>query len=101
MIDLDFTFESEVWLWQAEKGAWHFVTLPHEMSEDIKVFTKHLARGFKSVKVQVTIGETSWSTSIFPSKQNGSYILPLKAAVRKAEDFGVGDRVKIDLRIPT
>ena len=101
MIDLDFSFESKVWLWQAEKGAWHFATLPSDMSDDIKAFTAHLARGFRSVKVEARIGDTVWKTSIFPSKERGAYILPLKAAVRKAEGIDLEDTVHIDLTIPT
>ena len=101
MIDLEFSFTSEVWLWQAKKGAWHFVTLPVEMSEDIKAFTKHLARGFRSVKVEAKIGETKWKTSIFPSKEHDTFLLPIKKSVRDAEDFGVGSAVTVDLRIPT
>ena len=101
MIDLEFSFTADVWLWQAEKAAWHFVELPNEMSEDIKAFTKHLARGFRSVKVEASIGETRWRTSIFPSKERGAYILPLKKSVRDAEDIGAGSTVSVDLRIPT
>ena len=101
MIDLEFSFTGEVWLWQAKKGAWHFITLPVEISEDIKAFTKHLARGFRSVKVEARIGETRWKTSIFPSKVYGAFILPIKKSVRDAEDFGVASMVTIDLRIPT
>jgi len=101
MIDLDFTFESQVWLWQAEKGAWHFINVPSDISEDIKAFTKHLARGFRSVKVEVTIGGTVWKTSIFPSKERGCYILPIKAAVRTAENISVGDEVAVAMRVPT
>lgn len=101
MIDLEFSFQSKVWLWQAEKGAWHFVTLPTDMSEDIKAFTKHLARGFRSVKVEARIGETRWKTSIFPSKEYSAYILPLKKSVRDAEDIGLNMTVSVDLAIPT
>ena len=101
MIDLEFSFTSEIWLWQAEKAAWHFAALPEDMSEDIKAFTKHLARGFGSVKVEARIGETSWKTSIFPSKERGTYILPIKKSVRMAEDIGAASMVTIDLRIPT
>ena len=101
MIDLEFTFTSEVWLWQAEKAAWHFVALPVEMSEDIKAFTKHLSRGFRSVKVEARIGETRWKTSIFPSKEHRAYILPIKKSVRVAEDIGVDSNVTVDLRVPT
>jgi hypothetical protein len=101
MIELDFSFTSEIWLWQAEKGAWHFVALPVEMSEDIKAFTQHLARGFRSVKVEARIGETAWKTSIFPSKARSAHILPIKKSVRLSEDICVGSSVTIALRIPT
>jgi len=102
MIDLDFTFSGDVWLWQTETAtAWHFVTLPVDISEDIKAFTKHFARGFRSVKVEVRIGATIWKTSLFPSKEKGAYLLPLKKSVRVAEDIGVGSVAEIHLRIPT
>ena len=102
MIDLDFTFSGKMWLWQSETAtAWHFITLPIELSEDIKAFTKHLSRGFGSVKVEVTIGETVWKTSIFPSKQHGGYILPIKKAVRQAEDMTLNKTFDVALRIPT
>ena len=101
-IDLEFSFPAELWLWQSETAtAWHFVTLPVELSEDIKAFTKHLARGFRSVKVEVRIGETAWKTSLFPSKEHGAYLLPIKKSVRTAEDLRVGSACEIHLRVPT
>jgi len=102
MIDLDFTFSGEMWLWQSENAtAWHFVTLPVELSEDIKAFTKHLARGFRSVKVEVRIGETTWKTSLFPSKEKGAYLLPIKKSVRTTENLCIGGNFEIHLRVPT
>lgn len=97
-MDLAFEFSSEVWLWQAEKSAWHFVTLPEDQSEEIKFFSDNNTtkkRGWGAVKVQVTIGGTSWETSIFPHKESNAYILPIKAAVRKAENVEVGRVVSI------
>ena len=102
MIDLDFTFSGEMWRWQSETAtAWHFITLPAELSEDIKAFTKHLVRGFRSVKVEVRIGETTWKTSLFPSKDRGAYILPIKKSVRAAENMSAGSVVTVYLRVPT
>ena len=102
MIDLEYSFSGKVWKWQTETTtAWFFVTLPVEISEDIKAFTKHLARGFRSVKVEVRVGETVWKTSLFPSKEKGAYLLPLKKAVRLAENINVDSRVEVHLRIPT
>jgi hypothetical protein len=55
-------------------------------------------RGFGSVKVEVTIGESSWSTSLFPQK-GGSWFLPVKAAIRRAEGLAEGEPVRGTLRL--
>ena len=33
--------------------------------------------GFGSVPVHVALGATQWSTSLFPDKQRGTYVLPV------------------------
>jgi len=101
MMDLSFTFAGECWLWQG-KGAWHFVTLPVEQSEEIKFFNKNLhdkTRGWGAVRVQVAIGQTTWKTSIFPYAKTKAYILPIKAEVRKKEDVLAGSMVQIKLKV--
>ena len=52
-----------------------------------------------SVYVKVTLGGTSWATSVFPSKDVGGYLLPVKAAVRKKEGVGEGDVVTVELSL--
>ena len=101
MLDLDFTFKNKIWLFSSTKASWHMVTVPREISDDIKAFTKHLAKGFRSVKVTVTVGETTWKTSLFPDSKTGCYFLPLKASVRKDENLANGDDVDIHLRVAT
>jgi len=81
MIDLSFTFTSELWMYQG-KGAWFFVTLPTSESEKIKFFNQG-RRGWGSVRAMVTIGKTKWQTSIFPDSKAGAYLLPIKADIRK------------------
>ncbi|GGX73639.1 hypothetical protein GCM10011309_24650 [Litorimonas cladophorae] len=96
MIDLDFEFTAALWEW---KGSWVFVTLPVEMSADIKHFTRHSARGFRSVRVKFRIGDTEWNTSLFPDKESGAYFLPIKKAIRKAEDLEIGDSVDVAISV--
>ncbi len=98
MIDLDFTFTAELWEWQG-KGSWVFVTLPADLSADIKHFTRHLPRGFGSVRVAVSVGATTWKTSVFPHKEQGGYILPIKKAVRTAEALTIGDTVDFAISV--
>ena len=102
MLDLSFTFSSPCWLWQSSATAWHFITLPQDKSEEIKYFNENMhekRRGWGAVRVLVTVGETSWQTSIFPSSELKAYILPVKADVRKKEKILVGNDVKVSLKI--
>ena len=52
-------------------------------------------RGWGSMKVRATVGDTDWATSIFPAKEMGGWLLPVKAAVRKAEGLVAGDMVRV------
>jgi len=45
----------------------------------------------------VRIGKTTITTSLFPKQ--GSYLVPLKDALRKPENLKVGDAVKVTLEI--
>ncbi len=96
--DLHFEFEAMLWLYQG-KAAWHFITLPAELSEQIRFFTSGNKTAWGSVRVSVTIGDTKWNTSIFPDSKLGSYGLPVKAAVRKAQNIQVGDVVSVRLDV--
>ena len=96
MVPIDFS--AELWLWQAEKGAWHFLSVPSGESDAVRMFAGP-RRGFGSVKVQATIGGSTWKTSVFPSKESGGFILPVKKAVRTAEGIGTGDRVNVVLEV--
>ncbi len=58
-----------------------------------------MRRGFGSVRVEATIGKTSWKTSIFPDSRSGTYLLPLKASVRRAEDLVDGDEITFALSV--
>jgi len=45
----------------------------------------------------VRIGETEWTTSLFP--KDGGYLVPVKVAVQRAEGIEVGDVLAVELRI--
>ena len=93
------TLEAQVWLWSSNGAAWHFLTVEGEAAAEVRYASLGLTRGFGSVPVEVTIGATRWRTSLFPSKSAGGFMLPLKAAVRKAEGFAAGDVVQVTLAI--
>jgi Domain of unknown function (DUF1905) len=97
MDNLDFKFNAVVWVYSG-KGAWHFVTLPKDAAEGIRFFNS-AAKGFMPIAVKAQIGETVWKTSVFPDSKSGSYVLALKAAVRKAERIAEGDEISVHLQV--
>ena len=91
----------KVYLYPSEVAAWHFVAVTKSVGKEIKEKYGGLARGFGSLPVSVTIGKTTWTTSIFPDKYSGSYILPLKASVRKKEDVEAGESITYSIVVVT
>jgi hypothetical protein len=94
-----------VWLWQGSdgqpaKGAWYFLTVDGEAAETIRAGALNAA-AWGSVYVEATIGTTTWRTSLFPSKAHRGWLLPLKAAVRKAEKIAEGSVIEATLRLAT
>ena len=90
-------FKAKAWLYAGE-AAWHFVTLPKDLATQIKLESgPDQIRGM--VKVEASIGKTNWKTSIFWDKKAASYLLPLKAEVRKKEHIQMGDTLAISLRL--
>ena len=98
VVDELYTFSAELWRVQGA-DPWHFVSLPPEVSDDIRArFGAHVSR-FGSVKVEAVVGSTKWGTSLFPDKSRGTYLLPVKKAVRIAEALEEGDVATVSLRI--
>ena len=93
----EFEFTAPLWLHQG--GSWYFVTVPEEISEDIRDLTVGLRHGFGSVRVAVTVGRTSWRTSVFPDSTSGTFVLPVKKSVRTAEGLAAGAGVEITLEL--
>ncbi len=90
-------FEFTAPLWEYEGDApWVFVTLPTKVADDIDERVPE-RKGFGSVRVSVAIGDSNWRTSIFPDKASGSFVLPVKKAIRELEGLVPGDQATIRL----
>ena len=96
-----YKIRAKIWLYQG-KAAWHFVTLPKKQAEHIKRhfgWLRSARKGWGSIRVEATVGRTSWETSIFPEKETGSYVLPLKEKVRVSEGLRAGKTITLLLRV--
>ena len=93
-------FDAELWIWDARRGdSWTFVSLPMEASADIREVTGSRRRGFGSVRVRAAIGESSWTTSIFPDSTRHAFVLPVKRGVREAECLVAGDTARVTVEL--
>lgn len=98
MSSVSFTMRSKVIVYPVVAG-WRFLGVSKKEGMEIKERFGSKARGWGSLPVSVTIGETTWETSIFPDKHSGSYLFPLKAKVRKAEGISDGATVTFVLSL--
>lgn len=85
---------AKIWKYDGA-AAWYFVSSSKEEGEHIRIHQKAV-RGWRSVPVEVTLGTSTWRTSFFPVK-DGSYLLPIKASVRKKEGILEGDVLEISV----
>jgi hypothetical protein len=81
------------------KAAWFFVNVPEKTSEEIEFYFAHEKRGWGSLPVHVTIGETTWKTSIFTDKKTATFLLPIKSEVRKKEEIKEGDVIQVTVEV--
>lgn len=95
---MEIKFKTELWEWQGP-SAWCFVTVPEVYYDDIKQLSNTPARGFGMVKVEATIAQSTWHTSIFPDTKSKSYLLPVKKAVRKAENLNIEDKIAVKIKL--
>lgn len=93
-----YQLHAKVWVYSG-KAAWRFVTIPADIAQDINFFFSEQKHGFGSIRVQVTVGETHWKTSIFPDKESGGFLLPLKREVRVKEKIADGQQIEVQIEI--
>jgi hypothetical protein len=89
-------FSGKIWYWRGP-ATFFFVTVPEQESHDIKAISGLVTYGWGVIPATVQIGQTEWTTSLFPKE--GSYLVPIKVSVRKAENLEEGDKVNIRLKV--
>jgi hypothetical protein len=93
---MKFEFNGKIFIWRGP-SPFYFVAIPEDHSLTIKDISPLVTYGWGVIPVQVQIGETRWSTSLFP--KDGLYLVPIKDMVRKSEDLAEGDEVTVHLEV--
>jgi hypothetical protein len=74
-----------------------FVPVPAQHVGEIAWAARQASYGWGCVPVEARIGATDFTSSLFP--RDGTYLLPVKVAVQRAERVGLGDRVAVEMRV--
>jgi len=92
---MEWTFTGEVIEWRGP-APYLFAVMTPEESDDLKEAARALTY-WGQVPVRVTIGGTEFTTALFP--RDGRYLVPVKAAVQRAEAIRQGAIVQVVLRL--
>ena len=93
---LDLDFRGEVVFWKGP-APFHFIAVPEPECEEIAAVAGIVTYGWGAIPASVRVGETTWTTSLFPRK--GAYLVPVRDVVRAAEGIEVGDVLDVRLSI--
>jgi hypothetical protein len=93
---VDLEFDGELYHWRGP-APHHFVRLPDELAEELTTVVAAVTYGWGMVPVAAAVGGSRWTTSLWP--KDGGYVLPVKAAVRRAERLELGDLVRVRLSV--
>lgn len=91
----DRSFTGALYLATDQPDSWVFVDLPPAVADEVAETRSEPATAFGSVRVQVRIGPQVWETSVFPSRQRSTYVLPVRKSVRRSLDVQPGDEVDV------
>ncbi|MGH6956000.1 MAG: DUF1905 domain-containing protein [Caulobacteraceae bacterium] len=91
-----FRFEASVIYWRGP-APWFYAPVPLDEAEELKRVARLATYGWGCVPVKARIGGVDFTTSLFP--KDGTYLLPLKAAVRRQLDITAGDRIVVEMTV--
>lgn len=89
-------FCADLWYWRGP-APWYFVTVPEELCGELEALSQFVSYGWGMIPVTVTLGDSTWQTSLFP--KDGGYVLPVKAAVRRRHGLDEGANLTLELTV--
>jgi hypothetical protein len=89
-------FQANVVYWRGP-APWFFAPIPPEHVEDVRRASKVASYGWGVIPVEAEIAGVVFTTSLFP--KDGTYLLPIKANVRKKLNVTAGDTIDVAMTI--
>ncbi len=93
-----YEFCAKLWQYSGQNG-WYFVSLPADIAVEIRDNLKWQEEGWGRMKAIVKIGQSQWDTAIWFDTKYNTYILPIKAIIRKNEALKLGEDIQVVIGI--
>ncbi|MDL2239767.1 DUF1905 domain-containing protein [Bacteroidales bacterium OttesenSCG-928-L14] len=91
---IQYKFTAKVWHLSSDGVCgWHFISLPKEFSKEIRENLKFMEEGWGRLKITAKIGNSEWKTAIWFDTKHDTYLLPIKAEIRKKERIELDNEV--------
>lgn len=72
-----------------------FVPAPPDVGAEIREMSSRVSYGWGCIPCKVRLGQTEAETALFP--KDGTYLVPIRVSVQRAEGIKIGDRVHVCL----
>lgn len=95
---IKYNFNGKPWQYEGPNG-WTFISLPVNIAKEIRDILKKEEEGWGRLKMTAKIGETEWKTAIWFDTKKNTYLLPLKAEIRKKERIELDKIFAVTIRI--
>jgi hypothetical protein len=89
-------FEASVIYWRGP-SPFFYAPLPAADAEAIRRVARFVTYGWGVIPVEATIAGVTFTTSLFP--KDGTYLLPLKVAVRRKANITAGDVIAVEVTL--
>jgi hypothetical protein len=90
---IKYLFSAKMWQ-HSSPGGWYFVSLPQGLAKEIRIMVKWQEEGWGRLKAKAKIGNCDWDTAIWFDTKLGTYLLPIKAEIRKRENLEIGKNIE-------
>ena len=91
-----FRFDATVIYWRGP-SPFFFAPIPAQCAAELRQVSKLVTYGWGMVPVDATIGGVGFYTALFPKDE--TYLLPLKADVRRKTNITAGDTIAVEMTI--
>jgi hypothetical protein len=91
---ITYEFSAEIWK-HPSHGGWFFISLPKHLSKEIRTHLQWQEEGWGRMRAMAKVHEIEWDTTIWFDKKHNTYLLPIKAEIRKRAVLKLKDKVHI------